>query len=122
MTASAAETHGSSAAGRFFAMVDFPPKKLPWDRRLTERLARQSWDAANKGLHRNPSFWAQMRSPYTWYGCLALIAAGVIHLATSHGWPQAIAAILYIASLLASVLARRDARANELRRSTTDAS
>lgn len=87
-------------------------KKVSWDQRLTERLARESWEAANDPARRrrNPSIWAQIRSPYYWVAVLAFGVAVLIWFA-SPGWSRAVAAVLYVVSLLASALARRDARA-----------
>jgi Flp pilus assembly protein TadB len=97
-------------------------KKVPWDQRLTERLTRESWEAANDPARRrrNPSFWAQIRSPYYWFAMLAFGVAVLIWFAASTGWPRAVAAVLYVVSLLASALARRDARAAGLRSGTMD--
>jgi hypothetical protein len=103
-------------------VVGGTPKKVPWDQTLTEHLARESWEAANDPARRgrSPSFWAQVRSPYYWFAVLACGAAVLIWLAANHGSPRAIAAVLYVASLLASALARRDARAAVLPSRTTD--
>jgi hypothetical protein len=99
------------------------PKKVPWDQRLSERLARESWEAANDPTRRgrSPSFWAQIRSPYYWFAVLAFGAAVLIWLAASHGWPRALAAVLYVVALLSNALARRDARAAGLRSGAMDA-
>ncbi len=89
-----------------------------WDDRLMERLARQSWEAANNPTIRtNPSFRAQIRSPYYWLAVLAFGGAVVLWLVADPRWLRALAAILYIGSLLATSLSRRDARAKDLRRS-----
>jgi hypothetical protein len=98
------------------------PKKASWDQRLIEDLARESWEAANDPARRrrNPSFWAQIRSPYYWFGVLAFGVAVLIWFAAGSGWPRAVAAVLYVVSLLASALARRDARAIGLHSGTTD--
>ena len=103
-------------------MTDGVPKKVPWDQRLVEHLARQSWEAANDPARRgrNPPFREQTRSPYYWFGLLTLGAAVLIWLAAGHGWPSALAAVLYVVSLVASALARRDARAKGLRSRITD--
>jgi hypothetical protein len=97
------------------------PKKDPWDRRLIERLARQSWETANEPARRrrNPSVREQIRSPYYWFGVLAFGVAAVLWFAAGPGWPRALAAVLYVVSLLGSALSRRDARAAGLRSSTT---
>jgi hypothetical protein len=97
--------------------------KLSWDQRVTERMARQSWQAANDPARRreNPSLWAQIRSPYYWFAVLAFGAAALIWFAAGSGWPHAFAAVLYVVALIASALSRRDARRSGLRRtSTTD--
>lgn len=95
-------------------MAGDAPKKAPWDQRLTEHLARQSWAAANDpARRRNPSFRAQIKSPYYWFGVLSLGGAGAIWLAATPRWLHAVAAGLYVVSLLASALARRDARAGQ---------
>jgi hypothetical protein len=98
------------------------PKKTPWDKRFIERLARESWEAANDPTRRgrSPSFWAQVRSPYYWFAVVAFGAAILIWLAANHGWPRAIAAVLYVLALIANGLARRDARAAGLRTGLTD--
>lgn len=103
-------------------MAGDAPKKAPWDQRLVERWARESWEAANDPTRRrrNPSFWAQVRSPYYWFGVLAFGAAVLIWLTANHGWPRVIAAVLYVLGLIANALARRDARAAGLRTVTTD--
>jgi hypothetical protein len=88
----------------------------PWDERLTERLARQSWEAANSLVKReNPSFRAQISSPYYWLAVLAFGGAVALWLVADPGWLHALAAILYVVSLLATALSRRDARAKGLR-------
>jgi len=96
--------------------------KVPWDKRLTERLARKSWEAANDPARsgRSPSVREQIRSPYYWFGVLAFGVAAVLWLAASPGWPHALAAVLYVVALIASALARRDARAAGLRRGATN--
>lgn len=102
---------GSIETVDFLVVVGDAPK-APWDQRLTERLARQSWAAANDPARRrrNPSFWAQIRSPYYWFAVLALGGASVTWLAATSHWLHAVGASLYVVSLLASALARRDAR------------
>jgi hypothetical protein len=93
--------------------------KAPWDQRLTERLARESWEAANDPARRsrNPSFRAQIRSPYWWFAVVAFGAAVLIWLI---GWPRVLTGVLYVVALLANALARRDARAAGLPTETTD--
>lgn len=108
--------------GRFLDVVGDAPKKAGWDERFIEHLAWESWAAANDpaGRRRRPSFWAQIKSPYYWFAVLAFGVAAVLWIAAGPGWPHALAAILYVVSLLATALSRRDARAAGLRRSTTD--
>ena len=103
-------------------MASDAPKKARWDERLIEHLAWESWEAANDPARRrrNPSFWAQIKSPYYWFAVLAFGVAAVLWLAAGPGWPHALAAILYVLSLLATALSRRDARAAGLPSSTTD--
>jgi hypothetical protein len=98
------------------------PKKAPWDQRLTEHLARQSWEAANDPARRpqNPPFREQIRSPYYWLSVLALGGTGLIWSVANPGWLYALAAALYLFALLASAAARRSARAAGLRRRTAD--
>ncbi len=84
-------------------------------------MARQSWEAANDpARYRNPPFREQIRSPYYWLSILALGATALVWSAAKPGWVYALAAALYLFGLLASVAARRDARAAGLRRRTTD--
>lgn len=92
------------------------PEEPSWDERFLQYLARQSWEAANDpATHRNPSFWTQVKSPYYWLAVAAFGGSFVIWLVAGHGWPRAIAALLYVFSLLAGALSRRDARATTFR-------
>lgn len=68
----------------------------------------------------NPSLQEQIRSPYYWLLVLAFGAAILIWLTANPGWLHAVAAVLYVVGLLASVGARRDARAIGLRSRVTD--
>ncbi len=97
-------------------------KKTPWDQRLMEHLARESREAANDPAkrRRNPSLREQIRSPYYWVSVLASGAAALIWFAVNSSWLHALAAVLYVVSLLASATARRDTRAIRLRSGTTD--
>lgn len=103
-------------------MASNAPRKAPWDRRLAEHLARESWEAANDPARRrrNPPFREQIRSPYYWLSILALSGAILIWRAAKPGWMYALAVVLYLFAVLASVAARRDARAASLARRTTD--
>lgn len=103
-------------------MADDAPMKASWDRKLTERLARESWEAANVPSRclGNPSFRAQIRSPYYWLAALTFGAAVLILLAAGDGWPRTIVWGLYVLSSIANAFARRDARAARLRAVTTN--
>ena len=105
-------------------MVSNAPRKAPWDRRLAEYLARESWEAANDPVRRrrNPPFREQIRSPYYWFSVLALGGAILILRAAKPGWMYALAAILYLFALLASAAARRGAHIAGWGRRTTDGS
>jgi protein-S-isoprenylcysteine O-methyltransferase Ste14 len=97
------------------------PKKVPWDQRLAEHMARKSREAANDPKRqRNPPWREQIRSPYYWLSVLALGATVLIWSVVKPGWLYAFAAVLYCVGLLASVAARREARAAVLRRGTTN--
>ena len=87
-------------------------------------MARQSWEAANNPArrNRNPSVREQIRSPYYWLSALALSGAILIWLVANPKWLHALAAVLYVVALIASALARRDARGGGLRSRTTDES
>ena len=101
-------------------MVGNAPKKMPWDQRLFEHLARGSWEAANDPARRrrNPSVREQIRSPYYWFSVVAFGAAVLFWLVANPGWLRALAAVLYVVALIASALARRDACG--LRSTTTE--
>jgi len=87
-----------------------------------EHLARGSWEVANDPARRrrNPPFREQIRSPYYWLSVLALGGTILIWHTAKPGWMYALAAVLYVVSLLGIALSRRDARAAGLRSSTTD--
>jgi len=92
-------------------------RKVPWDQRFTEHLARQSWEAANDpARRRNPPFGQQVKSRYYWFSWVAFSAGALILLTANAGWLDALGGALYVVGLLASVAARRDARASGLRR------
>jgi acyl dehydratase len=90
-------------------MVDESPK-APWDQRLVERMARQSWEAANDPARarRNPPFREQIKSPYFWVAMLAGVAGLAIFNTVKQGWGYGLGATLYIAGLLVSARARRN--------------
>jgi hypothetical protein len=103
-------------------VVSNAPDNAPWDQRLTEHLARESWEAANNPARRpwDPPFREQIKSPYYWFSVLAVGGAILIWSAARPGWMHALAAVLYLLGLLASVKARRDARAAWLGSRTPD--
>jgi hypothetical protein len=96
-------------------------QKLSWDQRITEHMAKQSWEAANNpaGTRRNPPLRAQIKSPYFWLTFVATGAAFFVFDTAKHGWVYAIAGVLYLGALLAGALARRDARTASLARVST---
>lgn len=103
-------------------MADSTPKKASWDQRLTGRLAQESWKAANDpSRRRRPPFWAQIRSPYYWFGLMAYGVAVAIWLVARPHWIHTFSAVLYVMGLLMSVQAHRHARVIEARRSTAAA-
>jgi hypothetical protein len=96
-------------------------RKMPWDQRIIERLARQSWEAANDPSRRqNPPFHQQIKSRYYWLSVVAFGGGAVIFGSANAGWLYGLAGALYIVGLLATVAARRDARAPGLRRERTE--
>jgi hypothetical protein len=94
-------------------------RKVPWDQRFTEHLARQSREAANAPARpRNPPFGQQGKSRYYWLSWVAFSAGALILLTAHAGWLDALGATLYTFGFLASLAARKDARASGLRRET----
>lgn len=91
-------------------MVD-AARKVPWDQRFTEHLARQSRDAAN-----DPPLGQQIRPRYFWLLWGAFSGGALIFITENGGWLDVLGGILYLVALLAMVAARRDARASGLRR------
>lgn len=83
--------------------------KAPWDQRLTERMARQSWEAANDPARRrrNPPLREQIRSPYFWVAVFAGSAVIVMCETVKQGWAYGVGAALYVLGLLASARANR---------------
>jgi hypothetical protein len=83
--------------------------KAPWDRRLAERMARQSWEAANDPARarRNRPLREQVKSPYFWVAMLAAIGVIAVSEVWKEGWAYGLAGALYIAGLLASARANR---------------
>jgi hypothetical protein len=85
-------------------------RKAPWDQRLAEHMARQSWEAANtpRDNRRTPPLRERIRSIYFWVALGALTAGFVLFTVVGHGWPLALAAGLYMTGWL--VMARGDRR------------
>ena len=98
------------------------PEKMPWDRRLAERLARGSWNAANDPARRlrNPRLREQMRSPYYWVSIVACGGAVLIWSAANAVWLHVLAAVLYVAGFIEIEFARRKVLANGSCGTTTD--
>jgi hypothetical protein len=102
-------------------MLSKGPKRAPWDQRLAEGLARQSWEAANNpaGRLQDPPMREQIRSPYYKLAALAWVGALVAYLIGEATWIRLAAAPLYIAGLVLGQLAFREARAASLLRNQT---
>jgi hypothetical protein len=82
---------------------------VPWDQRLAEHMARESWEAANDPAQarKRPPLREQIRSPYFWLAMLAAACVlGVLEV-SSAGWAYGLAAALYVVGLIASARARR---------------
>jgi hypothetical protein len=98
--------------------------RQPWDRRLAEQLARDSWEAANgvsaPSRRRAPPFREIKRSPYYWVSVLAWVGAIVIvTLDWKPGWQRGLVWALYLVGLVAGWAARRAAFAAIDRRNGT---
>jgi len=83
--------------------------KVPWDQRLTERLVRQAWEAANDPARarRNPRLREQIRSPYFWVATFSGPAIIALCEAVRQGWAYAAGAVLFVVGLLAAARANR---------------
>lgn len=83
--------------------------KAPWNQRLTERMARQSWEAANDPARarRNRPLREQVRSPYFWVAMMAAVSIIAVSEVWKEGWEYGLAGALYIAGLVASARANR---------------
>lgn len=83
--------------------------KAPWDQRLTERMARQAWEAANDPARarRNPPLREQIKSPYFWVAMLAAVAVPAILGTVKQGWAYGLVGALYLVGLVGSARARR---------------
>jgi hypothetical protein len=83
--------------------------KTPWDQRLTERMAQQSWEAANDPARarRNRPLRKQVRSPYFWVAMGTIVAAFSVLRVSEEGWAFGLAGALYLAGLVASARANR---------------
>jgi hypothetical protein len=66
-----------------------------------------------KDARQNPSVREQVKVPYYWLSVLTFCGAAAIWLVANSGWPHALAAVLYVVTLIASALARQDARARK---------
>jgi hypothetical protein len=100
------------AGSSFCEVASDAPKKASWDGRFAERLARESWEAANDpARRRNPPFREQIKSPYYWLAILAIGGVELITRTANAGWLYALAAVLYLFALFAGATARRHARA-----------
>lgn len=122
------EKGATSAGGRIgpvcrliVLMVRDAQTKVPWDRRLTDRLARESWEVANDPARRsNPPFRQTIRSPYFWMSALVYLAGAAFWTFVKHGWGQGLGGVLYLGGFAGSVAAQRRVRTAELSRTTTD--
>lgn len=97
-------------------MVSDSPKKAPWDRRLLEGMARESWEAANgpTGRPPNPKMRELIRSRYFWLQPPAAAGVLVAIYVVKTGSGYALAGALYIVAFIAGQLARREALASRL--------
>jgi hypothetical protein len=84
-------------------------RKLPWDRRLAERMARQPWEAANmpRSKHKAPPLKEQIRSFRFWVGMSALIVAIVLFFVAGHGWLRGLAWGFYSGGIAVTVVGNR---------------
>jgi hypothetical protein len=78
--------------------------KKPWDRRLTERWARQAKEAANGGTRRTVSWRDQVKSPWFW---AALPAMGLFVV---FGGFQGVGVIFYVVAIVLIQMSGRAAR------------
>jgi membrane associated rhomboid family serine protease len=85
-------------------------QKVPWDWRLAERMARQSWEAANSPSQRRkpPPLKERARSIYFWAALSALLAGFVlVYLLRRNVWQEAIGIALYLAGTIVMALGNR---------------
>jgi hypothetical protein len=102
-------------------MVSNKRTNAPWDQRLADRMARQSWEAANDpaGRRGRPSFREQMRSRYFKFAVVVSVGA-LLTLFLGHAtWNGVVGGALYLASLVLWRLTAVDARAASLARTAT---
>ncbi len=87
-----------------------------------EGMARESWEAANDPAERlpNPTLRELAKSPYFWLQPLALAGVILALYVVKVSWAHALAAVLYLACVIAGQLARHEARAAGLRRASTE--
>jgi hypothetical protein len=89
--------------------VESQTPKAPWDQRLAENMARQSWEAANDPAQarKRPPLREQIKSPYSWVAMLAAACVLAVLEVSNAGWAYGLAAALYLVGLVASPRARR---------------
>jgi hypothetical protein len=96
-------------------------QKPPWDQRLAERLARESWEAANNQAGRvpNPPLKEQISSPYFKLALLAWLVALLAYILGGSAWVRLAALPLYFGGQFLARLAAREVRAASLLRNAT---
>jgi hypothetical protein len=100
-------------------VVSETSKRAPWDQRLAEGMARESWEAANDPeayRRRNPPLREQIRSPCFWLSMLAAAAASFVFFSAKPGWTAALALVLYLGAVVAGRIGIRHVRAARLLR------
>jgi len=102
-------------------VVSDKPTNAPWDQRLAEGMARQSWEAANDPAGRlgRPSFSEQMRSRYFKFAVVVSVGTLLAFLVGHAIWIRVAAWAFYLVSIVLWRLTDRDARAASLLRSAT---
>jgi hypothetical protein len=74
--------------------------KVPWDRRLTDRWARQAEEAANDPQRFRRSTREEMRSPAYWIGLLSVAGVYAVIWSGAPAWVIAGPAMLYVVSVV----------------------
>jgi hypothetical protein len=73
-------------------------QREPWDKRLTDRWARQAREAANDPERfAQPAFAEQVRSPYYWISLVCIVGLAAINFTEAGGWIVDVAGGLLIA-------------------------